>query len=64
MARRQAGYETQADFARAVGLSHDIVNDIENGRGKAGMPAYDKVARFLNITFPITFPVEEKENKS
>lgn len=64
MARREAGYNTQAAFAEAVGLSHDIINDMENGRGKAGMPAYDKVARFLGITFPITFPVEGKENIS
>lgn len=64
MARREAGYTSQAAFAAAAGLSHDIINDIENGRGKAGFPAYDKVARFLGITFPITFPVDEKENNS
>lgn len=59
LARIEKGYKTQGDLANAVGLDKDLINAMENGRQKAGMQAYDKVAELLGIQFDITFPIQE-----
>ncbi len=59
MSREKAGYLTQGEFAKAVGVDKSLINAIENGRKRAGWDTYDTIARFLGISFEITIPIEE-----
>lgn len=59
LARKAKGYATQGDLAQAAGLDKDLINAMENGRRKAGLESYNKVAEVLGISFEITIPVDE-----
>lgn len=49
----------QVDLASAAGLSPDVINAMVNGRRKAGLLAYEEVAKVLGLTFTLKIPIEE-----
>lgn len=53
------GIETQQELADQLGLSLDIVNAMINGRKRAGIPAYEKVAEYFDTVFVLRIPVLE-----
>lgn len=45
--RIECGFETQADFADAIGISARVLSDIENGKRPAGAGTYARIEQRL-----------------
>ena len=59
---------TLNDLADATEYHPDLIRAMIKGREKAGKNAYNAVAKYLDIQFDMTFPIQEgrpkKENNS
>lgn len=62
-ARKEKGFETQAEFAQSLGMAKSYLSAIENGeRTPSGKTAL-KMANLLDIKMEMFFEDEEEEKR-
>jgi transcriptional regulator with XRE-family HTH domain len=58
VAIRAAGFKTDSDFARAVGIHPSTLSQILNGRIRASTEERQKIALALHVPSALAFPDE------
>lgn len=54
---------TQKSLADELGVNQYVISHIVNGHNRGGKHIYDKVAKYLDIEFEMSFPIDEGRDK-